>query len=116
MVESVARQQLRAILERGESIIYDDLSLEREDRRVLRELAHECGVQPVVVYVDTPLSVIDQRREANRERDERGDIDEGTMLLDISLLQPPQTNDAVVVKPGYNFSQVVLEIMSPCAG
>ena len=40
----------------------------------------------------------------------RGHIDESTMQLDISLLQPPPSQDVVVVKPGYEVSEVVLEI------
>ena len=110
MVESIARRQLGTLLQRGQAVIYDDLSLESEDRQVLKQLADECGAQSIVVYADTPLHVIEQRREANRQKAERGHIDEGTMQLDISLLQPPPSQDVVVVKPGYKVSEVVLAI------
>ena len=110
MVESIARRQLRTLLKRGDSVIYDDLNLERQDRQILRELACECDAQPIIVYVDTPLNIIEKHREANRQRGERGDIDESTMQLDISLLQPPQSKDVVVVKPGDDVAEVVSKI------
>jgi predicted kinase len=75
-VQSIARDQLQALLESGQSIIYDDLCLEKSDRHILVELAKMYGAQPIIVFVDTSLTIIEQRRKDNLQSNGRDHIDD----------------------------------------
>ena len=67
-VQDIARRQIGALLAAGESLIYDDLLLGRNDRRKLAVVARHHRADFVLVYLDTPLAVIDQRRRIMRGR------------------------------------------------
>src|SRR5205823_5690250 len=62
-VQDIARRKIGAILATGESLIYDDLLLQREERRKLAAVAEAHWADLVFVYLDTPLPVLDARRE-----------------------------------------------------
>jgi predicted kinase len=114
-VQDIARREIGAILANGESLIYDDLLLEREDRRKLAAVAETHWAELVLVYLDTPLSVIDERRAANART--RTSIPEGKMRLDISLLQPPEDAErAIYVSPGYVLPEVLAKIGARLTG
>src|SRR6516165_7619327 len=89
-VQDIARREIGAILASGESLIYDDLLLERDDRRKLAVVAKAHWADLVLVYLDTPLSVIDERRAANSRTRTRTSVPEAMMRLGISLLEPPE--------------------------
>jgi len=108
MVEAIARQRLRQMLSKNESVIYDDLNLEESDRRLLKDLAKECGVKYVVVYADTPISIINERRRNSVQNGDRDGVADSKMKLDSSLLQPP--TDAVRIQPNDDFLTVVEQI------
>jgi len=114
-VQDVARREIGAILARGESLIYDDLLLEREDRRKLAAVAEAHWAELVLVYLDTPLSVIEERRAANSRT--RTSVPEAKMRLDISLLQPPEDAErAIYVSPDYVLPEVLAKIGARLAG
>jgi predicted kinase len=114
-VQDIARREIGAILAGGESLIYDDLLLEREDRRKLAAVAETHWAELVLVYLDTPLSVIDERRATNART--RTSIPEGKMRLDISLLQPPEDAErAIYVSPGYVLPEVLAKIGARITG
>ena len=89
-VQAIARREIGAILASGESLIYDNLLLEREDRSKLAAVAEAHWASLVFVYLDTPLPVIAERRAANSRTRARTSIPEADMRLDASLLEPPQ--------------------------
>jgi hypothetical protein len=65
----------------------------------------------VLVYLDTPLSVIDERRAANTRTRTRTSLPERNMRLDISLLEPPEDAErAVYVRPDYVLPEVLAEV------
>jgi predicted kinase len=114
-LQDIARREIGTILASGESLIYDDLLLEREDRRKLAAVAETHWAELVLVYLDTPLPVIDERREANART--RTSIPEGKMRLDISLLQPPEDAErAIYVSPGYVLPEVLAKIGARLTG
>lgn len=101
IIQGIARDHLRSLLTKGESIIYDDLNLEKSDRQPLLELARQCNAKPYIIFVDTPLSVIEERRKANLQKPSRGHISEEKMQLNISLLQRPSPDEnAIYFKTG----------------
>lgn len=101
IVQAIAREYLRPLLTKGESIIYDDLNLEKTDRQLLLELARQCNAKARIIFVDTPLSIIEKRRKANMQSPNRGHVGEEKMQLNISLLQKPSEEEgAIYFKPG----------------
>jgi predicted kinase len=114
-VQDIARREIGAILARGQSLIYDDLLLERDDRRKLAAVAETHWAGLVLVYLDTPLSVIDERRAANART--RTSIPEATMRLDISLLEPPEDAErAIYVSPDYVLPEVLARVSARLTG
>jgi predicted kinase len=110
-VQGIARREIGAILTERESLIYDDLLLEREDRRKLAAVAEAHWAGFVLVYLDTPPSVIDERRSANSRTRARTSVPEGKMRLDITLLEPPeQAERAIYVSPGYVLAEVLARV------
>jgi len=115
-VQGIARREIGAILAGGESLIYDDLLLGRDDRRKLAAVAEAHWADLVLVYLDTPLSVIDERRAANSRTRARTSVPEGKMRLDISLLEPPQEAErAVYVSPDYVLPEVLARVSARLA-
>ncbi len=110
-VQAIAREYLSGLLSSGESIIYDDLCLERDDRSKLQRMAKEHGANYVLVFLDTPEPVIQQRRTANLATTTRGHISDEKLRLDLSLLEKPGPDeDAIVVTPETSVEEVVGEI------
>jgi predicted kinase len=108
MIQAIAREYLHSLLTKGESIIYDDLNLEKKDRQLLLELARQCSAEAYIIFVDTPLSVIEERRKANMQKSYRDHIGEEKMRLNISLLQPPgKEEDAIYFKPGQSLDDLL---------
>jgi predicted kinase len=116
-VQAIARREIGAILAGGESLIYDDLLLQREDRRKLAAVAEAHWADLVLVYLDTPLPVIDERRAANSGTRRRASIPEASMRLDISVLEPPQEAErAIYVSPDYVLADVLARVSARLTG
>ena len=116
-VQAIARREIGAILASGESLIYDDLLLQREDRRKLAAVAEAHWAGLVLVYLDTPLPVIDERRAANSGTRRRASIPEASMRLDISVLEPPQDAErAIYVSPDYVLADVLARVSARVTG
>ena len=110
-VQDIARREIGTILASGESLIYDDLLLERDDRRKLAGVAEAHWANFVLVYLDTPPSVIEERRAANSGTRARTSVPEAKMRLDISLLEPPEdTERAIDVSPDYVLPEVLARV------
>ena len=108
-VQAIARREIGAILASGESLIYDDLLLPAVAE------AHWAGL--VLVYLDTPLPVIDERRAANSRTRTRTSIPEASMRLDISVLEPPQDAErAIYVSPDDVLPDVLARVSARLKG
>jgi predicted kinase len=116
-VQAIARREIGAILAGGESLIYDDLLLQREDRRKLAAVAKAHWADLVLVYLDTPLPVIDERRAANSGTRRRPSIPEASMRLDICVLEPPQDAErAIYVSPDHVLADVLARVSARLTG
>jgi predicted kinase len=110
-VQAIARQEIAAVLASGESLIYDDLLLTRDDRRKLAAVTQANLADLVLVYLDTPPSVIEERRTANSRTRARTSVPDGNIRTDISLLEPPQEAErAIYVSPGYVLPEVLAAV------
>jgi len=111
MIESIAREQISEKLISRQSLIYDDLCLEREDRQKLILLAQACNALPIFIHVDTPVAVIEQRRKSNIKLPNRNHLPSSKLKLDISLLQSPGPEEnAIVVKPETSLKEILKAI------
>ena len=109
--QDIARRQIGAILAGGESLIYDDLLLERNDRRKLAAVAEAHLAGFVLIYLDTPLPVIGQRRAANSRTRARTSVPDAKMRLDTSALEPPEKAErALYVSPDYVLPEVLARV------
>ena len=116
-VQGVARREIAAILAGGESLIYDDLLLQREDRRKLAAVAEAHWAGFVLVYLDTPLAVIEERRTENSRTRARTSVPDAKIRTDMSLLDPPEeTEHAIYVSPGYVLPEVLAQVSGRLAG
>ena len=116
-VQDIARREIGTILARGESLIYDDLLLERDHRRKLAAVAKAHWTDLVLVYLDTPLPVIEERRAANSGTRRRASIPEADMRLDVSLLEPPQDAErAIYVSPDYVLPEILARVNARLTG
>jgi predicted kinase len=116
-VQDIARREIGTILARGESLIYDDLLLERDDRRKLAAVAKAHWADFVLIYLDTPLPVIEERRAANSGTRRRTSIPEADMRLDVSLLEPPQDAErAIYVRPDDVLPEILARVSARLTG
>lgn len=110
-VQGIARREIAEILAGGDSLIYDDLLLEREDRRKVAAVAEAHWAGFVLVYLDTPLPVIEERRAANSRTRARASVPDGKIRTDAALLEPPEESEqAVYVSPGYVLPEVLAQV------
>ena len=114
-VQDIARREIAEILASGESLIYDDLLLGRDDRRKLAAVAKAHWADLVLVYLDTPPPVIGERRAAHARS--RAGLPEATMRLDIAPLEPPgDAERAVYVSPDYVLPEVLARVSARLTG
>jgi predicted kinase len=116
-VQRIARREIAEILAGGDSLIYDDLLLKREDRRKVAAVAEAHWAGFVLVYLDTPLPVIEERRAANSRTRARASVPDGKIRTDAALLEPPEEAErAVHVRPGYVLPEVLAQVSARLRG
>ncbi len=113
VVEAKARVHIDKLLKSGQSVIFDDLSVEVEDRNMLREVASKNNAKAIVIFMDTPAEEVIRRQKQNEETQERGLTSDGNMELVMSQLQYPlETENVIIVKPGYVIATILSDIES----
>lgn len=96
-IQKLSREEIRKLLADGNSVVYDDISLTKADRDLLRALAVECGADAVVIYLDTPKGLRDQRQKINLETGERHDVPEHILEWGQSLLELPKEDEHPII-------------------
>ena len=110
-VQGVARRRIGEHLVAGGRLIYDDLLLERDDRRKLAEVTAACRAELILVYLDTPAEVIAERRARNSRARTRASVPDAKLALDSSLLQPPGDDEQPVrVRPGDDLPDIAAQV------
>lgn len=113
MVQATARRHIAEKLRVGQSFIYDDLGLQKEERESIRGIADDFGARYILLFLDTPLGIIEQRRKNNNQSNVRGHIKDEKMALNISLLEKPDSDErAIVVRPGMSLDHIIAAIRS----
>jgi len=111
MVETIGRMYLARRLAAGQSLIYDDLGLQKEDREHTRLLAKQCGATHILVFLDTSPEVIEERRQVNYKTNGRNHIADAKLKLDMSLLEKPQSDEpAIIVSSDTSIEQIIAAV------
>lgn len=93
----MGEDELRQLLRQGQSVIFDSVNLSRNIRDELRALAKEAGAEAVVVYLDTPEYLLDERQAKNKVTKERHDVDQKDLDKAKKDLEPPTEDENVHV-------------------
>lgn len=62
---AIAMDRLRVLLQQGRSVVFDDTFSHRFLRDRCKQVAYDNGSRFLIIFMDTPLSEIEARREAN---------------------------------------------------
>ena len=97
LVRSVAKERIAESLEKGCSVVYDDINVRREHREELREVATQHGAIAVVVYVDMPLAIREEREKENLLMKRRHDVDPVNAKKALDQFEEPGPPEHVIV-------------------
>lgn len=111
MILDMSQNRIKEELNKGNSVVFDDTSLQVNNRDELRRIAKETGAETKVVFLDTPIEVQKERQAKNRITGERHDVEQHHLDKAIEDLQPPTEDEhVIVVKPGYDFSEIIPQL------
>lgn len=84
-----AYRRMGALLDVGRDVAFDSTAYTREQRDVLRELAHGHGAHALVVFVDVPAEMAFARWRENRRTGARFDVRDEDFLNVVEHFEPP---------------------------
>ena len=96
-IRKVAQEKILKTLKEGKSVIYDDNNAKREHREELRNLAKQAGVESIVVYLDTPLEIIRAREEANKDSQNRHEVEPHNFQKVLGDLEIPARDEKSLI-------------------
>lgn len=92
-VQQISKAMVKNVLLKGETVVYDDIGLKYAGRESLRNLAKECGAKSVLIYLDTPRNVQQERQAKNLNTKERHDVPEHIIGWGLAELEIPQESE-----------------------
>jgi predicted kinase len=101
----LAEARLAVALEGGVSAVYDTLNNSKGWRDRLRRLAAQHGARSVVVYLNTPLAVIEERQRDNQVTGERHSVSPDTLRAEVAKFEAPgPIEEAIEFTPDTDFA------------
>lgn len=73
-VLKMAEEKIVQLLESGQSVVFDNVNTQRKHRDDLRDLVSHTGAHVVVVYLNTPDEILEQRQNENKITNQRHDV------------------------------------------
>jgi predicted kinase len=95
-VRELAGERIEALLRGGVSVVYDNTNFRVEHREAIRAVAEGAGARAVLIYVNTPLEMIEERRAANARTRERGEIGDATLAYVQAVWQGPREDEGAL--------------------
>lgn len=92
-IQGLSRAEIKRHLLKGDSVVYDDISLRRSDRELLRTLAKDCGAEAILVYLDTPREIQQERKAKNLITKERHDVPDHIVDWGLTQLEAPEASE-----------------------
>ena len=89
----VCEEKAKHFLEKGVSVVYDNLGSTREQREKIKKLADEVGAEPKVIYVDISKEEVTKRREQNLTLKERTQVSDENFDNALRQFEQPIENE-----------------------
>jgi predicted kinase len=93
---TLAEDQLAQALKQGSSAVYDTLNNSKGWRDRLRQIAVHQGARSVILYLNTPLAIIEERRTRNQVTGERHSVGSETLWEEIAKFEIPDPSEAAI--------------------
>lgn len=94
---SVAKERIAECLKNSRSVVYDDINVKREHREELREVAKHHGAMAIVVYIDTPLAIREEREKDNLFTKRRHDVEPVNSKKALAQFDKPGPPEQLIV-------------------
>lgn len=92
----VVDELIVSTLKQGESVVYDSANQDEASRCKYRELAESLGCRSNIVFIDTPMEVIQERRLDNHGNLVRAHIPQEHFESAIQTFVPPKDADVII--------------------
>ena len=89
--------RVREALSKGESVVLDSPSFNKEQRREVEAIASACQAASCIVYVKVPASEVTRRWQDNRRTGERHDVRDDNFELGLANFEPPDESEKPLV-------------------
>ena len=96
-IRELAKEKILSYLQSGRSVVFDDTNPRREHREEFVKLTVQVGAKSLVVFVDTPISVIRERMKANLKDPQRHDVSEEKFQNNVRQLESPGEDENYLV-------------------
>jgi predicted kinase len=93
----IAKERARGLLRERELVVVDDTLCFRWMRDAFRELAASAGARAVLVYLDPPGPVLQQRMAGNARTRQRRDIQPSVLTEHLATFETPTAEEAPTV-------------------
>lgn len=95
-IRKVAQDKIANTLREDQSVVYDDNNVRFEHREEIREIARNLGVNPFVIYLNTPMELIRERELVNKTTGERHEVEPENFQKVVEQLEVPTSNENVL--------------------
>lgn len=95
-IRKVAQDEIANTLREGQSAVYDDNNVQFEHREEVRKIARNLGVNPIVIYLNTPMELIRERGLINKTTGERHEVEPENFQKVIEQLEIPTSTENVL--------------------
>lgn len=73
---NMCKENIDTLLANDQSVVFDNVNLTREHRNELRVIAQKNDAHAIVVFLNTPIALLDERQEQNKVTAQRHDVEQ----------------------------------------
>lgn len=95
-IRRVAQDEIADALKEGLSVVYDDTNVRFEHREEIRAIARSSDVNPIVIYLNTPMELIRERELVNKTTGKRHGVEPENFQKVVEQLEVPSSNENVL--------------------
>jgi predicted kinase len=93
----LVNDKIAALLKAGNSVIYDSANQDKASRDRFSKLAKDLSCDYKIIFINTPLEVIQERRRNNLTSHDRFDLPEKYFKAALATFEPPSKEERNVV-------------------
>jgi len=93
VVYDQAFEKLEQLLKDSKTVIFDGGSLKKNERQALKNVAERLGIAWKLIWVNTPVSEIIERRKKNLTTQERDQLEDVTMEKALGMFEEPTSDE-----------------------